>query len=516
MPVFSRLVPWGPSPSWGTVTLTVVIAALGLLSANVVSTVTKYLLRRHLYHGLPRRHDTSIPSIRISFEERGVERTVEQLWDETTQGFAPIADFGYTFGGNHGVVLTDPEDFKVILTDEDKFVKDLRWKVVAQFLGDGLITSEGALWRHRRKVLTPAFHFGFLKNLVPTMTDLTARFISRLEDLGPEKTLDPYEQFSQVTLAVIIESSLRSDLVPVQSAASAFHDVTNAFAVYLAGSLLFGPLATYLPFVDRLIAKKFVLRRLLSSALAKRREQLRASAVENGGSGGDGGQREFKDFFSLLIASGELSDDEILDEGISFFFAAHDTSSSGLSWILYFLCLHPEYQVRIQEELAAKEFDLATLTAEKLEEFTLLKQVFQETLRMRPPLPFLCRLTTEETIFKDHSIPAGTVLFMMVQATHHDPKYWDEPQRFNPERFSKDSEEAASRHPFAYLPFSAGPHSCIGKRFAMQEVRILLGAVLSRFNVKGETAGVTIDKRVLAKPRNFRVKFVPRQGESTK
>jgi len=390
-------------------------------------------------------------------------------------------------------------------------VKDPTYRIVALAIGNGLATSEGERWKSHRRILTPAFHFQFLKLLFGTITLQCQELLRQLE-ASPVQPIKAYDFFSHHTLSIIIKASV-GEGVAVSDLGASYQKIMSYLEPVFIGELLLGPLLQYLPlpFMFNLRTSRAELNKIILEAIARKRKQLAEEGREQLS------EEEYKkakgktDFLTLMIQSGELSDEEILDEACTFFFAGHDTSSSILSWSMYFLAKYPEEQKKIQEELDRKGFDLETLTPEKLETFSRLKMFTMEALRVRPPVLFLSRELAQDKEFRGHLLPKGTLLNILVQSIHHHPDYWTRPEEFRPERFDPESEENNQRHPYAYFPFSAGPRICIGKRLALQEIQVIIGTLLSKFSVEGKTEGVIIDGKVLSKPKDYHATFVPRK-----
>nr|XP_033771935.1 cytochrome P450 4F22-like isoform X4 [Geotrypetes seraphini] len=196
------------------------------------------------------------------------------------------------------------------------------------------------------------------------------------------------------------------------------------------------------------------------------------------------------DFIDILLLSKDadgngLSDEDLRAEVDTFMFEGHDTTASGLSWILYNLAQHPEYQQKCREEI--KEL----MTGKEVEEFDWddLSQLpfttmcIKESLRLHPPVTTITRCCTEDLKLPDGKvIPKGITCLISIYGTHHNPTIWPEPEVYNPYRFDPENYQQRSSH--AFVPFSAGPRNCIGQNFAMAEMKVVLALTLLRFLVK--------------------------------
>ena len=161
--------------------------------------------------------------------------------------------------------------------------------------------------------------------------------------------------------------------------------------------------------------------------------------------------------------------------------AGHDTSAHALSWTLYLLATHPEVESRLAGHLAA-HLNGAPATAADLPRLPYLKQVVQESMRLYPPVWAVARRAEREVMFGEHVLPANAYVAVVSWALHRHPEFWPDPDRFDPDRFEPD--RARARHSYCYLPFGAGPRTCIGAGMAMLEIQLVLAQIVQRFKVQ--------------------------------
>ncbi|XP_065390541.1 cytochrome P450 4F12 isoform X3 [Macaca fascicularis] len=193
------------------------------------------------------------------------------------------------------------------------------------------------------------------------------------------------------------------------------------------------------------------------------------------------------DFIDVLLLSKDedgkaLSDEDIRAEADTFMFAGHDTTASGLSWILYNLARHPEYQERCRQEVQEllKDRDPKEIEWEDLAQLPFLTMCLKESLRLHPPAPFISRHCTQDIVLPDgRVIPKGIICVINITGVHHNPTVWPDPEVYDPYRF--DPENSKERSPLAFIPFSAGPRNCIGQAFAMAEMKTVLALMLLHF-----------------------------------
>ncbi|XP_012519081.1 PREDICTED: docosahexaenoic acid omega-hydroxylase CYP4F3-like [Propithecus coquereli] len=180
----------------------------------------------------------------------------------------------------------------------------------------------------------------------------------------------------------------------------------------------------------------------------------------------------------------QLSDENIRAEADTFMFGGHDTTASGLSWVLYNLARHPEYQERCRQEVQEllRDREPKEIEWDDLAQLPFLTMCIKESLRLHPSIPVISRRCTQDIVLPDgRVIPKGVICFINIIGTHHNPAVWPDPEVYDPSRF--DPENVKEMSPLAFIPFSAGPRNCIGQTFAMTEMKVVLALTLLRFRV---------------------------------
>ncbi|EDL40279.1 mCG23712, isoform CRA_b, partial [Mus musculus] len=190
----------------------------------------------------------------------------------------------------------------------------------------------------------------------------------------------------------------------------------------------------------------------------------------------------------LLMAEDEhgkgLSNEDIRAEADTFMFGGHDTTTSALSWILYNLARHPEYQERCRQEVQEllRDRDSEEIEWDDLAQLPFLTMCIKESLRLHPPVLLISRCCTQDILLPDgRAIPKGNICVISIFGVHHNPSVWPDPEVYNPFRF--DPENPQKRSPLAFIPFSAGTRNCIGQTFAMSEIKVALALTLLRFRI---------------------------------
>ncbi|KAJ8022477.1 Cytochrome P450 4V2 [Holothuria leucospilota] len=193
-------------------------------------------------------------------------------------------------------------------------------------------------------------------------------------------------------------------------------------------------------------------------------------------------------FLDLLLELHEQDSsftlEDIREEVDTFMFEGHDTTASGISWTLYMIGHHPEVQKRIHEELDSVFGSDADrpVTNDDIQNLTYLSCVLKEALRLYPPVPMIARQLEEDTVLSGNFVPKNTITVIGIYWLHRDPQQFPDPEKFDPDRFLP--ENSKGRHPFAYVPFSAGPRNCIGQKFALMEEKVILATLLRKLKFK--------------------------------
>ncbi|RZF46868.1 hypothetical protein LSTR_LSTR008249 [Laodelphax striatellus] len=230
------------------------------------------------------------------------------------------------------------------------------------------------------------------------------------------------------------------------------------------------------------------------------------------------GRRKKRAFLDLLLdateSGHELSQADIREEVDTFMFEGHDTTAASIGWAIFLLGNNPEVQARVVDELNDIFGDSdRRATVQDLNNMKYLEMVIKETLRLYPSVPFIGRLVTEDMVIGDHLIPAGVWLNIELFNVHRCEDHFPNPEKFDPDNFLP--EKMQNRHPFAYVPFSAGPRNCIGQKFALLEEKTIISSILRKFRVesteKQEDICLMMDL-VLRPESGVKVKLYPRDN----
>jgi cytochrome P450 len=345
-------------------------------------------------------------------------------------------------------VINHPDDVKrVLVANHRNYTKGLGLDRVKILLGNGIMTSEGELWRRQRYLMQPHFHRRVVSGFASLVGAANDRLLERWQAQAARgETINVTDEMSELTLAIVLGSIFGRDLEALASAAGG-----NPFEIL-----------TREPARDLKFAYRFRQLAKLVGELARRRR-----------SGGE----EHYDFLALLMdardkESGDaMSERELIDEVMTLIVAGHETTASGLNSAWYLLSQHPDAAARLQAEIAASP-ELAAPTPPDLEALPYLQNVVAEALRLYPPGWLLSRRAIAPDVLAGYELPAGADVLFSPYLLHRHPAFWTEPLAFRPERF--DAAHEAERPRFAYMPFAAGPRHCIGETLALYEMHVHL------------------------------------------
>nr|XP_012613821.1 phylloquinone omega-hydroxylase CYP4F2-like [Microcebus murinus] len=393
------------------------------------------------------------------------------------------------------VTLCHPDFIRCVLNASDSIrPKDMVFsKLLKPWLGDGLLLSAGDKWSRHRRMLTPAFHFNILKPYVKIFNGSVSIMLAKWQRLASEGSarLDMFEHISLMTLDSLQKCVFSFDSHcqerPSEYIAASLELSTLTLKRYKQ-ILLHADLLYHLTPEGRRFRRACALVHGFTDAVVRERRR----ALESQGVDGflkAKAKSKTLDFIDVLLLAKdedgkELSDEDIRAEADIFMFAGHDTTTSGLSWVLYNLARHPEHQERCRQEVREllRGREPEEIEWEDLAQLSFLTMCIKESLRLHPPSPTISRYCAQDIVLPDgRVIPKGNACAISIFGIHHNPSVWSNPEVYDPFRF--DPENSQERSPLAFIPFSAGPRNCIGQNFAMTEMKVVLALTLLRFRV---------------------------------
>lgn len=388
-------------------------------------------------------------------------------------------------------LVNNPDSIERILHGNWKnYPKSDYHQRVKPLFGDGVFIMEGEKWKWKRQTIQPAFRAAAIDGLVNVVVDEMAEALDgldRLADTGED--IDITVPLTQ-TAFKIITRALCSE--PIPGDPDEFSDAV--VTLMRAGEKV---LWSLFPFVHALPSpsRAKVLRAI--RVVDENMFELVRRRMESEPKG---------DMLDLLLASrngaGEpLNMRELRDDLVTMLVAGHETTALAMSWTLYEMSRNPQLTRRLRDEVQAAIGDRAPTLAD-LPKMAYVEQTVKEALRLYPPFWSLSRKALEEDVIAGYTVPKGATLMLCPYVMHRNPKYWTNPEAFDPDRFGP--ERAGAVHEYAYFPFGGGPRTCIGKRLALMEAQLSLAMLIQRFDLH-LVPGQTIE----AEPM---ISFRPRHG----
>ncbi len=358
---------------------------------------------------------------------------------------------------SHTYVIHHPDDVKrVLVSNHRNYTKGLFLDLVRILLGKGIMTSEGELWTRQRYMMQPLFHRRVITQFAEVIGTANSQLLRRWEAL--ERRGEPVsltDEMSMLTLEIVLRAIFGRDLerMSAQLGGNPFEVVTREQERNLQFAFKFRSLT-----------------KLVAGLIERRRHE----------------KEEHFDYVAMLMGardkdSGEpMAERQLIDEVLTLVVAGHETTASALNWTWYLLSQHHDVEARLHAELDALSDETAPSLA-RMEQLAYTQQVVNEALRLYPPGWLLSRRTVQADVLGGYEIPAGTNVLLPLYLLHRHPRFWQDPDRFLPERFAPEHE--AERPRFAYMPFAAGPRHCIGETFALYEMLMHLHRIARRFRL---------------------------------
>jgi len=365
------------------------------------------------------------------------------------------------FGGNRMILTQDPEFIDYVLRRNQKNYNKSRMvtEKLGRFIGNGLLTSNGAYWLRQRRLIQPGFHPQKVKELYTIMQATIDGF---LEKFPAGDAIDIYPLMNRLAFEVVINTLFDAEL-PAETIAELSRHISDIQEFVITD--IRQPYKSWWFGLSGQVND--------NKRKAGRVREILRGVIQNRKASGT----RCNDLLDMLLDAryedtGEGMDEEqLLDEIVILFIAGHETTGNALTWTLYLLANHPEEWSAVWEEthgLSVPE----TVTHPRL------SAVLQESMRLYPPAWVSDRVALEDDHFNNFSYPAGTILALFYYGLHRSENYWEQPTAFQPDRFLKEKDRGR-----VYFPFGGGPRLCIGNNFAMAEMALFLKSFVQRFTL---------------------------------
>ena len=360
----------------------------------------------------------------------------------------------------------------ILSTHQERYVKpDVFLKPMGLVQGQGLFTSEGEFWLKQRRLMQPAFHQKQLVKLHAVMLSCVQSLLREWEDKPESEVIDIAAEMTRLTLKIVSAALFSVDISGEFDRLGQAFRTSLEYVYHRMNTPLAPPVWIPTPRNLKFRQAKQTLDRVVLGIIQSRRQD----------------PTEQYDLLSMLLTAqdeetGEgMSDRQLQDEVITLINAGHETTATTLAWTWYLLGTHPDVMTKMHDEVQTV-LNGGSPTFEKLAQLQYTRRVFDESLRLCPPGLGQPRVALEDDEIDGYFIPKESIFNIAHYFIFRHPEFWENPEQFDPDRFLP--EKANQRPKFAYFPFGAGPHICIGKSFALMESTMILAAIVQRFHVE--------------------------------
>jgi cytochrome P450 len=354
---------------------------------------------------------------------------------------------------------------QVLVTQNRNFIKHFITRLLQRLLGEGLLNSEGDVWLRQRRLAQPAFQRSRIDAYGSVMVEYTQRMLHGWRD-GERR--DVHAEFMRLALEIVAKTLLNADAAggEAPTVAQALEVLIEDFR-YRWGSVF--PVPVWLPTPGNRRCKRA--RQNLEALIYKYIKQARAGGEDRG------------DLLSMLLqvrdedGSG-MTDQQLRDQVMTLFLAGHETTANALSWTWYLLAGHPHVEAKLAEELQAV-LGGRLPTVSDLPRLKYTEYIVNESMRLYPPVFAFGREALADCEIGGYRIPAGATIVMSQWVMHRHPRYFEQPEEFNPSRWENGLLQRLSK--YVYFPFGGGPRICIGNTFALLEASLVLATVAQKY-----------------------------------
>ncbi|XP_067683746.1 ultra-long-chain fatty acid omega-hydroxylase-like [Haliotis asinina] len=384
-----------------------------------------------------------------------------------------------------------PDTIRAIIKSTEPKAKGFGgpYSALLPWLGEGLLVAGGQRWYRSRRLLTPAFHFDILKPYVDVSNNAIDTMLKKIDKHVEEGT--SFELFNMAglcTFDILLRCAMSVEENIQQQGLT--HPYVNAVndLLFLVVDRTMKPWHFFdFIFYNSPQGKKFkkqcdFVHRWAEDIIEKRRQTLERDGPP---------ETRYLDFLDVLLSARDgdgkgLTPLEIRNEVDTFLFEGHDTTASGISWMLFTMASKPEFQTRIQEEVDTllDGRESSHITWDDIPKMEYLTRCLKEGMRFHSPVPFVSRKLENPMDIDGKVFPVGTFISLGIWNVHHNPEVWENPEVYDPDRFLP--ENIQKKDHYAYIPFSAGPRNCIGQHFAMNEEKIMLARILHRYTLHAD------------------------------
>ncbi|XP_077558056.1 cytochrome P450 4V2-like isoform X1 [Haemaphysalis longicornis] len=383
-----------------------------------------------------------------------------------------------------------PETVESVLTNAENVDRSFFYAMMEPWVGGGMLTLSGEAWKSRRKIVRPGYHFRILDGYVPIFNKRGERLMKKLASMAGG-FFDVMPVVRAATLGAVLETTMGVDFDEEIERVGylKIHDALSDAVTKRAAKFHYWFDSIYAftrecKEMKRNVEKaKAFLDTILKKRLADYKNGVRDPISSN---------VFLEILLRMWVDEGTLTETEVRDECMAMLIGGFDPTANNIAHALHLLGLHPEIQAKVHEEidLVCGEDWYKPVTTDELKELTYMESVLKETLRLYPPVPIISRKLTTDIAIGKYTIPRGTVGFVAIYFLQRNPRFFEDPDAFKPERFL----ETKSTPNYAFAAFSCGPRNCLGQKFSILQAKIFMTYVLRRFEV---TSKIPMDELVL-------------------
>jgi len=374
---------------------------------------------------------------------------------------------------------------QVLVKQAKSFHKSVIYKrTLGEYLGNGLLISDGDFWKRQRKMAQPAFHTGRIHAYADDMVDYSLKLRDQWQD---GEVVNVAEDMMRLTLFIVAKTLFSADVSEDAKEVGEALDVLLHHVVEASRRVV--RLPDWMPTPQKRRKQQAI--EILDNITMNIINERRTSGEDTG------------DLLSMLLMMTDdngvgMTDSEVRDEVLTLFLAGHETTANALTWTFYLLSQHPDIEAKVYDEIHSVLGDRPP-TLEDLKQLPYTLMVFKESMRLYPPAWAFTRQAIEDVQIGEYTIPKKWDVFIVPYVIHRMPDLWDDPERFDPERFSPENEKQIPR--YAYLPFGGGARVCIGNSFALMEGHLVLATLLQRYKLELVQKTVEPEPLVTLRPK---------------
>jgi cytochrome P450 len=400
----------------------------------------------------------------------------------------------FKLGREHIYLINNPDYIeKLLIYDHSNFKKGKRLQTAKAVLGEGLVTSEGDLHKRQRRLIQPIFHPEQIMSYSNTMTDYATRMRDRWKN---GDIVDISEEMMRLTLDIICKSVLNYDIESEAREVGKALTTVRKYSKRLQSPI--GHVLDKIPVLPAVRGDREAKKEL--DSLMYRLIEDRRRRQEQGSNNDNNGKSNHADLLSRLIEvqdldshnsnQEKLSDKQVRDEVITIFIAGHETTANALTWTFYLLSQNQDIEAKLHDEIDSVLGDSSSgnkvvnriPTADDVPKLQYTEKVLRESMRLYPPVWTIGRRVENDYSVGEYTIPAGSSIIMSQYLMHHNPRYYDEPERFNPDRWTEEFKSHLPR--FSYFPFGGGVRGCIGEPFAWIEGILIITTIAQKWTMR--------------------------------